>query len=110
MQAVSQPDIHVDREAAGADGSDCLLPHWHRMVFERLPETRIQPNTILPKAWLVVVDDVGKGDRILDEGAVVPRLSPVFPLCEECQPASGNPASLLGDELIGLAARCGGTS
>src|ERR1700722_2102480 len=104
MKTIGQPDIYVDCKAASADCLDRFLAYGNRMVPERAPEVGIQTHTVLPKGWLIIVDDTGKGDGILDKSAIVPRLCPVSAIGEEGQSTGGNAPGLFCHKLVGLSA------
>lgn len=106
MEAIGQPNIHVDGQTASADGSDRFLANGDRVRPERLPEAGIEPHAILPKRWLIIVDDTGERYGVLHERPVMAGLGSIFPIREKGQAARGNPARLLGHELVGLATGC----
>ena len=71
MEAVGEPDVDINGQTSRANGPDGFLSNRHRMLAERAPETRIEPNPVLPERRLIIIGDTGERDRVLDESAVV---------------------------------------
>jgi hypothetical protein len=52
VQPVCEPNVYVDCHRTSADGADRFLANWHGVLAQRLPESLIKPDAVLPQRRL----------------------------------------------------------